>query len=112
MGEAVVADVEPRRARWPVALAMVLMIAAILPTLRQASIVIDGQRYYYLDDDQMISMRYARNLVDGVGLVWNAGDRVEGYTNLGWIFVMAGVHALHVPENLTSLAVELINVAL
>ncbi len=46
---------------------------AILPALRQASIVIDHQRYYYLDDDQMISMRYARNLVDGMGLVWNAG---------------------------------------
>jgi hypothetical protein len=112
MDEAVVATVERRRARWPVGLAIVLMVAAILPSLRQASIVIDGLRYYYLDDDQMISMRYARNLVDGMGLVWNPGDRLEGYTNLGWVFVMAGVHALHVPENLTSLVVELINVAL
>ena len=60
----------------------------------------------------MISMRYARNLVDGLGLVWNAGDRVEGYTNLGWVFVMAAVHAVGVPERLTCLAVELINIGL
>lgn len=112
MGEAVVAGLEPRRARWPLALAIALVIVAVLPAVRHASIVIDGHRYYYLDDDQMISMRYARNLVDGMGLVWNAGDRLEGYTNLGWIFVMAAVHALHVPENLTSFVVELINVAL
>lgn len=35
-------------------------------------------------DDAFISYRYARNLVDGKGLVFNAGERVEGYTNLLW----------------------------
>ena len=60
----------------------------------RASVVVDGTRYHYLDDDQMISMRYARNLAAGRGLVWNErGERVEGYTNLGWILVMAAVHA-------------------
>lgn len=60
-----------------------------------ASVSIDGVRYHYLDDDQMISMRYARNLAEGHGLVWNpGGERVEGYTNFGWTLVMAGVHAL------------------
>jgi hypothetical protein len=41
----------------------------------------DGRRYYSLFDDAMISMRYAWNFSHGNGLVWNAGERVEGYTN-------------------------------
>ena len=35
----------------------------------------------YLLDDAFISFRYARNLVEGHGLVYNPGERVEGYTN-------------------------------
>ena len=60
----------------------------------------------------MISMRYARNLADGLGLVWNPRDEFEGYTNLGWVLVMAAVHAVGVPERLTSLVVEVINIGL
>jgi arabinofuranosyltransferase len=30
----------------------------------------------------MISMRYAWNAGHGLGLVWNAGERIEGYSNL------------------------------
>jgi len=40
-------------------------------------------------DDAFISFRYAHNLVDGHGLVYNAGERVEGYTNLSWTLLMA-----------------------
>jgi arabinofuranosyltransferase len=35
-------------------------------------------------DDAFISYRYARNLLEGFGLVFNAGERVEGYTNFLW----------------------------
>ena len=45
------------------------------------SFVIDGTRYYILFDDAMISMRYAYNLAHGNGLVWNIGERVQGFTN-------------------------------
>lgn len=34
-----------------------------------------------VQEDAFISFRYARNLVDGHGLVFNPGERVEGYTN-------------------------------
>ena len=33
-------------------------------------------------DDAMISMRYAWNLSHGLGLIWNVGERVAGYSNL------------------------------
>lgn len=74
----------------------------------RASVVIDGTRYHFLDDDQMISMRYARNLAEGHGPVWNPGERVEGYTNFGWVLVMAGVHALGAPDSTASLWIRVI----
>jgi len=45
-------------------------------------------------DDAFISFRYAKNLVNGVGLTFNAGELVEGYTNFLWTMLMAGVLAL------------------
>ena len=63
--------------------------------IRATSFVIEGQRIHCLLDDAMISMRYARHLADGHGLIWNVGgDRVEGITNPGWTLVMALVHLL------------------
>ena len=37
--------------------------------------------WYFLYDDAYISFRYARNLIEHGELVWNLGERVEGYTN-------------------------------
>ncbi len=61
---------------------------------RSSFIAIDGQRYFSLFDDAMISMRYAWNLSHGNGLVWNVGEYVEGYTNLLMTLVMVPVTAL------------------
>ena len=44
-----------------------------------------------VQDDAFISYRYAQNLVDGHGLVFNPGERVEGITNLLWTIGLAGV---------------------
>lgn len=46
-------------------------------------------RTWFQSDDAYISFRYARNLADGLGPVWNAGERVEGYTNFSWMLVIA-----------------------
>jgi hypothetical protein len=40
-------------------------------------------------DDAYISFRYAENLVAGNGLVYNVGERVEGYTNFLWTLLIA-----------------------
>jgi len=50
----------------------------------------------WVGDDAYISFRYARNLIDGNGLVFNPGERVEGYTNFLWTLLMAGGLALGV----------------
>ncbi len=47
-----------------------------------------------IHDDAFISFRYARNLADGHGLVFNPGERVEGYTNFSWTVLFAAVMAL------------------
>jgi len=47
-------------------------------------------------DDAFISMRYAENLLNGHGLVYNAGERVEGYTNLLWTLLLAALMKLGV----------------
>ena len=73
----------------------------------------DGATYFTLFDDAMVSMRYARNLADGGGLVWNVGEeRVEGYTNLLWTLWMALLHLVGVPEPKVALAVAATGVAL
>jgi arabinofuranosyltransferase len=40
-------------------------------------------------DDAYISARYARNFAEGNGLVYNIGERVEGFTNLAWTLFLA-----------------------
>ena len=40
-------------------------------------------------DDVFISLRYAENLAAGRGLVFNPGERVEGYSNFAWTVLLA-----------------------
>ncbi len=76
----------------------------------RSATTVDGRATFTLFDDAMISMRYARNLSQGNGLVFNAGEQVEGYTNLLWTLVMAGVHVVVPDPRFTSLVVSLIGV--
>lgn len=40
-------------------------------------------------DDAYISARYAYNLAHGHGVVYNVGEKVEGYTNFLWVIISA-----------------------
>lgn len=44
--------------------------------------------YDFTQDDAFISFRYAANFLNGHGLVYNIGERVEGFTNFMWTIVM------------------------
>jgi arabinofuranosyltransferase len=74
-----------RLPRWAPAAALALI--AVLAVLW-------AWRLRWLCDDAFISFRYARNWVDGHGLVFNVGERVEGYTNFLWTAMLAGAYAL------------------
>ena len=76
-------------------------------------IVAEDTRYFTLFDDAMISMQYAKNLANGDGLVWNAGgERVEGFSNPLWVFIMAAIHLLPLPVPKMSLAVQILGAIL
>lgn len=38
----------------------------------------------FTQDDAYISYRYVANYLNGHGLVYNIGERIEGFTNFGW----------------------------
>lgn len=66
--------------RW---LLLVLVLAAM------AISVATSLSYDFTQDDAYISFRYAANFIAGNGLVYNLGERVEGYTNFLWVMIMA-----------------------
>ncbi len=56
--------------------------------------------YYYtqsmsfIQDDSFITYRYVKNFTEGSGLVFNIGERVEGYTCFLWIILLSAVKSL------------------
>lgn len=77
-------------------------LRAALPALSVVALgavvlVVHAQRYMpFFADDSFISMRYAERLIEGKGLTWNDGERVEGYSNLLWVLALACVSAFGV----------------
>ena len=72
----------------------------------RTSFSIGDETYFTLVDDAMISMRYAKNLSQGFGMVWNVGETpIQGFTNLGWTLYMAFLHLLPVSASKISLLV-------
>jgi hypothetical protein len=59
----------------------------------------------FVCDDAFISFRYAKNFVEGHGLVYNIGERVEGYSNFLWtlllsVFMKMGLEPVITSQNL------------
>lgn len=67
------------------------LVTLILAVALLAVFVVHAALYHFLCDDAFISFRYARNLIDGHGLVFNQGERVEGYTNFLWVLELAAL---------------------
>ncbi len=83
-----------------------ILYAAIF--IIKTSFVVEGQRYFVLFDDAMISMRYAQNLAAGHGPVWNVGgEPVEGYTNPLWVAFMALFHLFPIPASKISVCIQI-----
>ena len=59
-----------------------LLIAAVIIHLALAFF------FDFTQDDAFITFRYAANYLNGEGLVYNSGERVEGYTNFLWLLLM------------------------
>lgn len=48
-------------------------------------------------DDTFIILRYARNIANGYGAVFNIQERVEGYSSPAWVFLLALLHICNLP---------------
>jgi len=46
--------------------------------------------WHFTFDDSYIGFRFAWNFARGIGIVYNAGQRVEGYTSFLWVVLLAG----------------------
>lgn len=73
-------------------------------------VAIDGNRYFNLFDDAMISMRYAWNFSHGNGLVWNQGEYIEGITNLLHVLHMAFWTAI-LDKSTAALMIQIMGIA-
>ncbi len=87
-----------RDARWVTALATAVVVAGAGAW---------AWHLVWLSDDAFISFRYARNLVEGHGLVFNPGERVEGYTNFLWTLAIAAALKLGVAAPTASVVLSL-----
>ncbi len=57
-----------------------------LAALGSMVLLLHARRYLpFIPDDALISLRYSKRLIDGRGLTWTDGERVEGYSNLLWV---------------------------
>jgi arabinofuranosyltransferase len=60
-------------------------------------------------DDAYITLRYSRNVAEGLGPIYNAvGPRAEGYTSFLWMAILAVPHLLHVDALLVAKALGVV----
>lgn len=90
-----ITKVDARHGKWLLPLIILALLAAGL------------YLYHYVPDDTFITLRYARNLARGEGLVFNEGIRLEGYTNFLWLVMLAAAARLGLPLLATARALSL-----
>ena len=84
--------------------ARVLVLLAALAAVAHALTFLDSGPF----DDDYICYRYARNWVEGRGLVFNPGERFEGFTNPLWVMLLAGGWKLGITPLVTSLTLSIL----
>src|SRR4051812_12787413 len=85
--------------RWtilPRSAAVTVVWAVLVPACAILLLLHAGRYLPFISDDALISLRYARRLIDGHGLSWTGGPPVEGYSNLLWILVLAAAGLMRI----------------
>jgi len=75
------------KSRWPFVL--LALVPALLVAAWQAA-----WPWPFFSDDAFVSLRYSERLLDGHGLTWTDGERVEGYSNLLWVLLCSALGAV------------------
>jgi len=87
---------------------IVLVLICILFVSHSYYITNKDKIVEYAQDDAFISYRYVENFIEGHGLVFNYGERVEGYTNFLWIMILSLTTLIGLPIMMTSKILGLI----
>lgn len=91
---------EPRHYSWDVLCAMPSSILRDITPVRWAlfaalvAVRIIGLNYFHFYDDAYITLRYARNLIEGNGFLFNPGEWILGITTPLWGLIGAVLHLL------------------
>lgn len=62
----------------------------------------------FLQDDAFITFRYSENFVKGLGIVFNPGEYLEGYTNFLWMLLVSLGISLGIPPEKFSIQLGLL----
>jgi len=81
-----------------------LVLIAVLTVIFSVIVL----RSAWVCDDAYISFRTIDNFVNGYGLTWNTGERVQAYTNPLWVFVTAAVYVFSGEFYYTSIFLSLV----
>ncbi|NIM90428.1 MAG: hypothetical protein GTO17_05715 [Candidatus Aminicenantes bacterium] len=73
-----------------------ILLALIIAAFHQ------GLFLNWTNDDAYISYRYAQNIKAGKGLVFNPGEKVEGFSNFLWVIILASFNLLGISSLLAS----------
>ena len=65
-------------------------------------------RLAWVGDDTFITLRAVENFVNGLGPVWNAGERVQAYTHPLWFFCLSAGRALYADSYAVTIALSLL----
>ena len=62
----------------------------------------------WLSDDAYITFRTIDNFINGYGLTWNVGERVQSYTHPLWMLLLSGFYAITREIYFTSLVTSIV----
>jgi len=79
----------------------------LLPLLLLLAYAIVLVRTAWMCDDAFITLRTVDNFVQGYGLVWNVGERVQAYTHPLWMFLLSAFYAFTREPYFTTLAISM-----
>lgn len=78
------------RLKWPIILAIGLLSSGL-------ALIYISMNWVTVIDDTYIYFRYAQNIRNGYGYVFNIGQPVEGTTSIAWTILLVGFDYLNVP---------------
>lgn len=77
-------------------------LVGLLVAVAAGGLVAHSLVWNFVTDDAFISFVYSRNLADHGQLVFNLGERVEGYTNFSWTVLLAALYKAGLQPELMS----------